>query len=76
MKGNVSAQCKLCKCVWREEVEMRVWLCKVFGLTLTTWDTQASAETGVETDTPRAGGSLGVRVGAWGWGAREGFGRV
>lgn len=55
---------------------MCVWLCKVFGFTLTMWDTQASAETGVETGTPRAGGSLGVRVGAWGWGAREGFGRV
>ena len=31
------------------------------------WDTQASAETGVETATPRAGSSLGVPVGTWGW---------
>ena len=51
-------------------------LCKVSGLTLTMWDTQASAETGVETATPRAGSSLGVRVGIWGWGARGGFGRA
>lgn len=40
------------------------------------WDTQASAETGVETATPKAGASLGMHVGAWGWGARWGFGRA
>lgn len=61
---------------WCEEVEICVWLCKVSGLTLTMWDTQASAETGVETATPRAGASLGMHVGAWGWGARWGFGRA